>query len=266
MIVTLTTEYGLRDYFVPILKANLLKVLTNQDSLIDISHQITPFDHYDFLYNFKNSLPHFPPDTVHLVSVDTIGRDWLIATKEQQIVIIPNNGLLYGLGWEDATVFKITEFLFKSTFIELRLFPMIIKEIAEKREISEISNIILTDKIVEKKYFNEAIISDAKNIIYGNVIYIDHLENAVTNITKKQFDHFENKNFTIILPHKDTIKKIREEYLTREEAENNSRGGLGAIFNNAGLLEIYVLKPNPENGAHTLYDLNVGNNITIQFD
>jgi S-adenosylmethionine hydrolase len=95
-IITLTTDYGTNDHLVGTLKGVILKI--NPDvTIVDISHDVTPYDLLDGALTIGSSYSYFPPRTIHVVVVDPgVGteRRPLLVTGETQYFIAPDNGVL----------------------------------------------------------------------------------------------------------------------------------------------------------------------------
>lgn len=68
-IITLTTDYGLKDHFVGSLKGKILSEYS-EAQIIDISHDIDPFNTSEASYIIGASYLSFPKGTVHLIGVD----------------------------------------------------------------------------------------------------------------------------------------------------------------------------------------------------
>ena len=98
-IITLTTDYGTGDHLVGVLKGVILKI--NPDvTIIDITHEVTPFDLLDGALAIASSYAHFPPRTIHVVIVDPgVGteRRPLLVSGQNQYFIAPDNGVLSGV-------------------------------------------------------------------------------------------------------------------------------------------------------------------------
>jgi len=95
-IVTVTTDFGLRDPFVGIMKGVILG-LNPEIDLVDLSHQVTPHDILDGAFTLFESYRFFPPDTIHLVVVDPgVGseRRPLLASTPKYTFVAPDNGVL----------------------------------------------------------------------------------------------------------------------------------------------------------------------------
>ena len=69
-IVTLTTDFGTKDYFVSATKAALFSELNNIN-IFDISHEISPYNVTEAAYILKNAYKSFPKGTIHLIGVDS---------------------------------------------------------------------------------------------------------------------------------------------------------------------------------------------------
>jgi len=95
-IITLTTDYGTNDHLVGTLKGVILKI--NPDvTIVDITHNVTPFDLLDGALAIGSAYSYFPPKTVHVVVVDPgVGteRRPLLVSAGNQYFVAPDNGLL----------------------------------------------------------------------------------------------------------------------------------------------------------------------------
>jgi S-adenosylmethionine hydrolase len=77
------------------------------------------------------------------------------------------------------------------------------------------------------------------NWIEGQIIFIDHFENVVVNITKDEFEaQRKGRSFKIVFKRDEVIEKISDSYADVNEGEKL------AIFNAAGYLEIAINKGN----------------------
>lgn len=95
-IITLTTDYGTNDHLVGTLKGVILKI--NPDvTLVDITHQVTPYDLLDGALAIGAAYSYFPPKTIHIVVVDPgVGTDRrpLLVSAGNQYFVAPDNGVL----------------------------------------------------------------------------------------------------------------------------------------------------------------------------
>ena len=101
-----------------------------------------------------------------------------------------------------------------------------------------------------------------RKILNGQVIYIDHYGNVISNITEKFFrESVAGKTFEINLPRRKSIKALHKSY------SEVSEGEMIAIFNSAGHLEVAINKgdSNVANGASGLLGIKVKDRISIEF-
>ena len=95
-IITLTTDYGTNDHLVGTLKGVILKI--NPDvTIVDITHNVTPFDLLDGALAIGSAYSYFPPKTIHVVVVDPgVGteRRPLLVSASNQYFVAPDNGVL----------------------------------------------------------------------------------------------------------------------------------------------------------------------------
>lgn len=95
-IITLTTDYGTNDHLVGTMKGVILKI--NPDvTIVDITHNVTPYDLLDGAMAIGAAYSYFPPKTVHVVVVDPgVGTDRrpLLVSVQNQYFIAPDNGVL----------------------------------------------------------------------------------------------------------------------------------------------------------------------------
>jgi S-adenosylmethionine hydrolase len=95
-IITLTTDYGTDDHLVGTLKGVILRI-NPEATIVDITHNVAPFDLLDAALAIGSAYPYFPPRTIHVVVVDPgVGteRRPLLVTAENQYFVAPDNGVL----------------------------------------------------------------------------------------------------------------------------------------------------------------------------
>lgn len=102
-IITLTTDFGLRDGFAGILKGVIYDIAP-EAKIVDISHNIAPQNILEGAFTLGRAAPFFPPGTVHIYVVDPgVGtqRRPLATQIGDQYFVGPDNGILTAL-IEDA--------------------------------------------------------------------------------------------------------------------------------------------------------------------
>jgi len=95
-IVTLTTDFGLRDHYVGAMKGVILGICP-QAQIVDITHDVRPFRISEGAFLIAQACACFPAGTVHVAVVDpgvgTARRPILLAAGGQYFVA-PDNGVL----------------------------------------------------------------------------------------------------------------------------------------------------------------------------
>lgn len=95
-IVTLTTDFGLKDGNVGVMKGVIWSIAPRAQ-IADISHQISPQNIREAALVISRAAPYFPPGTVHVVVVDPgvgTARRPIGAQLGDQLYIAPDNGVL----------------------------------------------------------------------------------------------------------------------------------------------------------------------------
>jgi S-adenosylmethionine hydrolase len=95
-IVTLTTDFGIADAYVALMKATLL-AWCPQVRLIDVTHHIPRHDILCGSITLERAVDGFPPGSFHLCVVDPgVGteRRLLVARAKGQTIVCPDNGLV----------------------------------------------------------------------------------------------------------------------------------------------------------------------------
>jgi S-adenosylmethionine hydrolase len=113
MIITLTTDFGLKDPFVGAMKGVILG-LAPDVQIVDITHDIPSYDVVEASFVLYEACRYFPSGTIHVIVVDpgvgSARRPIALAGKGKeagQIFIAPDNGVL-SLVSDSATARHIT--------------------------------------------------------------------------------------------------------------------------------------------------------------
>lgn len=95
-IITLTTDFGLKDGNVGVMKGVIMGIAPHVQ-ILDLSHNISPQNVPEAALILKRSLPYFPPGAIHVVVVDPrvgTARRPIAARLGHQRIVGPDNGLL----------------------------------------------------------------------------------------------------------------------------------------------------------------------------
>ena len=274
-IVTLTTDFGNKDYSVAAVKGAILSTFKNP-KIIDISHQIEPYNVTQAAYVLKNAYKNFPRGSIHIVGVESertpenghiamyfdghyfIGADNGIFTmikgeiKADKIVIINiNNQNAISFPALDTFV-KVAAHLSRNGSLEV-----VGKATNEIRELVELKPVVnaKVDQIV------------------GSVIYVDNYGNVITNITRKLFNQVGKSRKYTIFARNVKFKKVYETYsdaidFTIPKEKREEDGKKIALFNDAEHLELAIYKSNPLSvgSAYNLFGLEYRDSVTVKFN
>jgi hypothetical protein len=69
-IITLTTDFGQKDHFVGAVKGAIYSELVAVN-VVDISHNISPFNIQEAAYIIQNAYRSFPKGSVHIIGIDS---------------------------------------------------------------------------------------------------------------------------------------------------------------------------------------------------
>ena len=274
-IVTLTTDFGYKDYSVSVIKGALIQQISDV-TIIDISHEISPYNPSETAYILKNAFRSFPSGSIHIIGVEsewTPENSHLVMEFEEHYFISSDNGVL-SLIKEDFIATKIVEINIHkkiiSAFPVLDVFINVAAHIARKGKLEVIGKSIT---MIKELTNIKPVVNKDKNQILGSVIYIDNYGNLITSIKESLFDEIgKSRNFTIFA-RSVNFKKIYKSYsqainfnLPKEKREED--GKKIALFNTAGHLELAVYKSNPLTigGAGSLFGLGYRDPVTVKFD
>ena len=192
-LVTLTTDFGLRDAYVAAMKGVILSICP-EARLVDVSHEVAPQDVMEAAFVLRQAVPYFPPEAVHLVVVDpgvgTARRPVALRHGGHRFVG-PDNGLfallldgaapetLVGL---DRPAFWRTEAP-STTFHGRDVFAPVAAHLAAGRRLAEVG----TPAAALESLHWALPIADAQGL-RGWVVHVDHFGNGITNIPRDLFE------------------------------------------------------------------------------
>ncbi|RXR18445.1 hypothetical protein EQG63_09265 [Flavobacterium amnicola] len=272
-IITLTTDFGLKDHFVGALKGKILSKYS-EAQIIDISHDIDLFNIAEASYVVKSAYTSFPEGTVHLIGVDserTVDNKHVVLHYNNHYFVCADNGILSLMLQKEKPqkLFEITiADRLESNASDMDIFLNVASHIAKGGALNAIGI-----ELEHLKPINEiqANTESDNNSIKGNIIYVDHFGNCVTNISQEMFYNIgKDRTFEIKFGTK-TIKKIHQSYSDFVVRENYTlkdyEGEKLALFNEAGFLEIAIYKSNPNTvgSANSLLGLKYRDVISVQF-
>ncbi len=261
-VVTLTTDWGNTDFHVAAMKGEILGGIPDA-RIIDISHDVDPYDIYQTKWILGNSWYHYPKGTVHIIGVRGQSgiqqplkeeeRGYAIAAKFRDHYFIGcNDGMMSILfGTEPEEVYYILTSKGEKVMPDYEVLASAAVFLMSGGKISNVGKPVgdlITKKVTEPFRDN--------NSISGHVVFVDRFGNLVTNVTKEIFeDIVRDSQFEILVRSREyTIYQISDSY------DRVVAGELVALFNSAGHLEIALR----ENDASKLIGSRIGDTIRIE--
>lgn len=272
-VITLTTDLGTKDHYVGVIKGKIISELPTAN-IVDISHHVDLFNVAEASYIIAASYQAFPKNTVHIIGVDAAltKNDHIAVQWEDHFFVCANNGIL-SLLTQRIVPQKMVQINIHDHFPDsntaMDIFIKVACHLAKGGAMSVIGKEI---KSLKESRTLKPELSDDSKTLKGQVVYIDHFGNIVTNISKKVFNEIgKGRNF-IISVRSYTFKTIYNGYADFVPDDVTDifkfEGEKLAIFNENELLEIGLYKSNhyTTGSASTLLGIEYRDNIIITFE
>ncbi|MBI3503028.1 MAG: SAM-dependent chlorinase/fluorinase [Bacteroidetes bacterium] len=254
-IITLTTDLGLTDYYVGALKGAILSQMP-EVAIVDITHNVPAFDIRHGAYVLKQAYPNFPAGTVHIIGINaeaSANQNHLAILCDGHYFIGTDNGI-FSLLFEKVPdkIYDLSNIRQETDIMIFPLKDIFVKAACHLARGGTPEVLGIAQENFKKVNTIRPVFTD--NVLHGTVMYVDSYGNAVANITKQFFnDTIRGKKFTLEFQGEE-IAEISQRY------NEVSSGGILALFNSAGYLEIAQSR----GGISGLYNLTVGSPITIR--
>ncbi len=240
-IITLTTDYGTNDHLVGTMKGVILKI--NPDvTIVDITHNVTPYDLLDGAMAIGSAYSYFPPKTVHVVVVDPgVGteRRPLLVSAQNQYFIAPDNGVLSMVfEREDNIVVRHAnvEHYYLSpvskTFHGRDIFAPVAAWLTKGWQTASMG-----DEIADYKKFSMPRPKAADGGMKGVVLRVDAFGNLITNFRLEHLAENAQEN--------GTFQMQLGSHMVSKLVDTFARGGAGepiAYIGSGGFIEIGINK------------------------
>jgi S-adenosylmethionine hydrolase len=187
-IVSLTTDFGLSDSYVGIMKGVILDICP-EATLVDISHEIRPQAVRQAAYVLSTATPFFPQGTVHLVVVDPgVGseRRSIAVETEQALYVAPDNGVLDLVMAQDPArrAVNLTKTRYhlpqvSATFHGRDIFAPAAGHLASGIDLGEMGELLPVQDLVTLPTLQPQQQPDGSWL--GEITHIDHFGNLITS-------------------------------------------------------------------------------------
>ena len=238
-LITLTSDIGSQDFLVGAIKGQLLGINPNFN-IVDISHDLSPFNYPQAAYVCRNAIKNFPDGTFHLVLVNLFDQrpeHLLLINYNNQYIGCADNGLITMILEEvpqNIVAISLNKSAQKNTLYCASVFAKAFDQLLAGEKFENIGDQNIS---IEVKNPLRALLGN--NWIEGQIIFIDNFENVIINITKDEFEEQRRgRSFKIVFKRDEIIDKISDTYADVTESEKL------ALFNSAGYLEIAINKGN----------------------
>lgn len=248
-IITLTTDFGLSDYYVAAMKAVLVSACPHA-RLIDVTHQVPRHDILCGSITLERAIDGFPPGTVHLAVVDPgVGTDrkLLVVELEDQRIVCPDNGLITW-AWRnhaDGRAFELTwrPRFSSSTFHGRDIMAPVAGRLAAGVKLETYAQPLAAPVLLD-------VAPSEKCDRRGRIIHLDVFGNATTNIAHECLQGQVFKNVQV---KGRKLGKLKRTYW------DVAPGKPLALIGSSGLLEIAVR----DGDAARQLRLKVGDEVTL---
>jgi len=257
-IITLTTDFGLKDPYVAEMKAVILSINPNA-TIVDITHKIAKFNIRMGAYILASASPYFPKGTIHVAVVDpgvgTKRRPLLIQTKYSSYVG-PDNGVLV-LAANSQGIKHIYE------ISNRKLMLPKISSTFHGRDIFAPAAAYLANGTLPAKFgpeIHEILTPEfaktvrKKDMLVGEVLQVDGFGNIITNFGEKELELMKVKDMVNVMVKKTRLKlKLCNAY-----AEAQTQKPL-AIIGSHSFLEISI----NQDSAAEVFKAKSGDRVTL---
>ncbi len=254
-IITLTSDFGLKDYFVASLKGVLLQKAPGAQ-IVDVTHQIDRHDIVSGAFILKESFNYFPRGTVHLVVIDPgvgTNRKVLLLNYRDHYFVGPDNGVFtYLLKDKKCRVYEVVDdglLLSKKspTFAGRDHFAPLAAALANGKLPSELGREMKGAKILGDLFYR-----NTGGRLRGRIVYFDTYGNAITNLMTPSLQA-KRDHLKVTIQDKAEISGLKSSYSEGNKGEGN------LIINSSGHLEIF----SPYDSAEQLLKLKLLDKVLL---
>ncbi len=257
-VITLTTDFGLKDPYVAEMKAVILSINPNAIT-VDVSHEVEKFNIRMGAYILACAAPYFPQGSVHVAVVDpTVGtkRKLVLVRTKTAYYLGPDNGVL-SLAIKNQTIEDIHEITNQKLMLPTR------SDTFHGRDVLAPAAAHLTNGTHASEFgpklnkittttFSQ--ITHNRGTLIGEVIHTDDFGNIITNFGPEDLKNMKTKG-TIHIQLKNKKLQLK---LCKTYAEVPKQEPL-ALIGSHNFLEISI---NQGNAAKT-FKTKTGDKTTL---
>jgi len=248
-IVTLTTDFGLRDPFVGVMKGMILRRAPDA-VIVDVTHDVEPFRPGEAGFWLARISAYFPAGAVHLAVVDPgVGtpRGLVAASCDDQFFLAPDNGLLAAVAARPGAV---TRRIAAATFDAIGATARgttfhgrdLLAPLAAELAMGRLPFVALGDACAPVAVPGVPVATVEAGGLTGVVVTVDRFGNLLTNLESSLLD--PGRGWEVMAGGREAARVT-----TYGDA---ARGSLVALVNSWGLVEV------AESGGNAAVRLGVG--------
>jgi S-adenosylmethionine hydrolase len=262
-LIALLTDFGTRDAYVAQMKGAILTICPHA-RLVDLNHEVGPFDVRSAAYLLAASASTFPAQTIFVAVVDPgVGserRPAMLQTASDKWFIGPDNGLFTQVmareGFRRAAVldrpafYRTADRSISATFHGRDLFAPIAAHLAagmDPEQLGSATTELITLPVTPPRQIGQA--------LRGEVQHIDRFGNVVTNLTPALLDAWPRPPQAICV-HRTRTYAVQW-VATYAEGEP---GALLGLYNSDGFFEFAMAR----GSAAAFLDATVGDAIELR--
>ena len=255
-IITLTTDFGIKDPFIGIMKGVILNICPKA-TIVDLNNSIAPQNLLQTSYVLKTSVSYFPKNTIHVAVVDPevgTNRKCLAIKTDKFFFVGPDNGIFSPFFKNFKAVELTNQDIFikpiSSTFHGRDIFAPTAAWLAKGKSFEKLGKILkkpVTLDFPKPKFIG--------GCLKGEIIHRDHFGNLISNISKGLISKYLGDNFI-------NIKAYLKDQRAIPLVSNYTfgfRNSPAALINSWEQVEVFC----KEGNASKVFKILVGDSIQI---
>ncbi|MBQ9638465.1 MAG: SAM-dependent chlorinase/fluorinase [Bacteroidales bacterium] len=258
-IITLTTDWGTKDFFAGMVKGRLLSMVPNA-RIVDITLELEPHNIPMATFVVRNGCLHFPAGTIHIIdinSVETAQQAFVVVEHNEQFFICTDNGLPYAVFGKECNRVVRLDVMQDSdyyNFAAYNLFCQVASMLAHGTPLEELGTVVSTLRPSTPLNY-----VDQGSRLIAHIAYIDSYGNAYLDITHAEFERVRaGRPFTMQMSDhtRDGLSRIASSY-----DDSGSLASAVLTVSATGLLEIAINR----NSAEQLLGLHPFDHMIFNF-
>ena len=241
-VITLTTDFGLRDPFVGMMKGVILS-RCREARIVDITHEVAPQSVLEAAFILGESFAYFPHGTIHVGVVDPgVGsaRKPMVMCTENYLFVGPDNGIftrveetepvreVVEIAKQDAMLPKVS-----ATFHGRDVFGPAAAYLALGNKPSALGPTLA--EWTRLDYPKPRIGQDS---ITGQIIWVDRFGNLISNVSRTQIEEWSGSDRFAIQLGSTVLHQVSASYASVPS------GQTVAVFGSGGFLELATNRGN----------------------